>query len=157
MSDLKPKSVPLPKILWDELENVFMIKSKELVNDIAKTLRQDPQILWKEFRAKKASVFLLDNEQEEDNYECIALVANTKVAHKCRKPRAYGQLYCPEHEFFTMTNELKNKPQLQRVTTEEGTYFLDCLTQQVYTVDYERVGFVTNEKCFVFEIEESMT
>jgi hypothetical protein len=143
-------SIPVPKLLWDELENALMIKSKELIYDIAKTLRQDGQTLWKEFRSQKKPVFLVDMDQEE-NY-CPALITTTKVAHRCRKPAMLGQTYCPEHEFFVMPNEFKHKPQVQRIETDEQPLFIDTLTQQIYTRDYERIGYIQKNKCIVFEV-----
>ena len=147
------KSVAVPKPLWDELENVFMIKSKELVQDIAKTLRQDFSVLWKEVRSKKTTLFLVEMEEEQEDYHCSALLSTSKVAHKCRKPTMFGSTYCPEHELFTLSDELKNKPQLQRIKGTEEPLFVDCLTQQVYNLNYERVGYIQNEKCVVFKLE----
>lgn len=148
------KQIPVPKLLWDELENVMMTKSKELIQEIAKVLRQDPNILWKEFRSKKSNLFLVDIDHDTDEHQCMALVSTTKVAHRCRKPTLFGKPYCPEHEFFTLTQELKTKPQLQRLSCSEEPLFVDCLTQQVYNLHYERVGYIQGEQCILFEIEE---
>lgn len=47
-------SYPVPKPLWDAFENVaFMVKSKELIKDIAKTLKQPEKTLLDAFKAKK--------------------------------------------------------------------------------------------------------
>jgi hypothetical protein len=150
-------SIPVPKILWDELENALMIKSKELIKDIAKVLRQDEKQLWQEFRSKKKSLHLFDAESSQEDYECTALVCTTPVAHRCRKPVLFGKHVCPEHEYSPHPSDLKSKPQLQRIQTSEKddeTIFVDPLTQQVYSVFYERKGYLQNNKCFVFEIEE---
>lgn len=148
------KKVGIPKPLWDELENALMIKSKQLISDIARTLRQDEKQLLQEFRSKQTSLFLLElDREEEEEYECPALVRTTKIAHRCRKPKMYGKPFCPEHEFFTITAELQSKPVLQRITAEEPL-FLDTLTQQVYSINHDRIGEMKNEKCIVFEIEE---
>lgn len=147
------KMIGIPKPLWDELENALMIKSKQLISDIARTLRQDEKSLIQEFRSKKTNIFLLElDREEEEEYECPALVSTKKIAHKCRKPRMYAQKFCPEHEFFTMTTELESKPTVQRIASSEDPLFLDTLTQQVYTIDHERVGYLQNDKCIVFEI-----
>lgn len=146
------QQIGVPKLLWDELESALMIKSKELIKDIAKVLRQDEKILYQEFRSKKTQVHLVEFDCAEE-FECSAVSLNKPVAHKCRKPVLFGKPFCPEHEFFSLTNELKQKPNLHRIQGEEPL-FADTLTQQVYTVDYERVGFLQNNKCFVFEVEE---
>ena len=146
-------TIAVPKPLWDELENALMIKSKQLITEIAKALRQDEKVLLQEFRSKKTNLFLLElDREEEEEYECPALVNTTKVAHKCRKPKMYGKPFCPEHEFFRATSELEAKPKLQRIASSETPLFVDTLTQQVYTVDYERVGYLQKEKCIVFDV-----
>ena len=152
MTEANPPSFPVPKLLWEELENALMIKSKELIYDIAKTLRQEAAPLWKEFRSKKTHVFLVETNEETGEYLCEALVCDMKVAHKCLKPTMFGKNYCPEHEHFVLSEELKKKPQLQRIPSED-TLFLDCLTQQVYNLEYDRIGYLENNKCILFEVE----
>lgn len=147
------KTVPVPKLFWDELESALMIKSKELIRDIAKTLHQDASILLQEFRSKKTTLCLLElDREEEEEFECCALELTTPIAHRCRKPVAYGMKFCPAHEFFTMPNHISTKPNMQRIQGEE--LFVDTLTQQVYTVQQERVGYIGGKKCCVFEIDE---
>jgi hypothetical protein len=147
------KSVCVPKLLWDELESALMIKSKELIRDIAKTLHQSETILLQEFRGKKTSLCLLELERDnEEMFQCCALDFTTPIAHRCRKPVAYGMKFCPSHEFFLMPSDLSNKPRVQRIQGEE--VFVDSLTQQVFTVHQERIGYINNNKCFLFEIEE---
>lgn len=153
MGEPSAKSIPLPKVLWDELESALMIKSKDLIRDIAKTLRQDEANLLKEFRSKKRQLFLLELEREnEEGFQCSALICSSKIAHRCRRPVAYGTKFCPAHEFFTMPNDTLHKPSVQRIEGEE--LFVDTLTQQVYTIDQERVGYMQKEKCIVFKVEE---
>lgn len=152
MPESNTPSFAVPKPLWEELENALMIKSKELIYDIAKTLRQDASPLWKEFRSKKTHLFLVDINKEIDEHVCIALVSSSKVAHKCRKPAMFGKQYCPEHENYILSEQLKKKPQLQCISSDE-LLFLDCLTQQVYNLEYERIGYLENKKCIVFEVE----
>ena len=148
-------SIPVPKVLWDELENALMIKSKELIKDIAKVLRQDEKQLWQEFRSKKTQLHLIEIETNQEEYQCTAFVCSTPVAHRCRKAVLFGKTVCPEHEYFTVPNDLKSKPQLQRIEGDtEEPLFVDSLTQQVYSIFYERKGYLQNKKCIVFEVEE---
>lgn len=152
MTEPKVKSVMVPKLLWDELENALMIKSKELIKDIAKTLRENETVLMKEFRSKKTGLCLLELErEEEEQYECSAIVCSTLIAHRCRRPVAYGTTFCPAHEFFTIPNCIRNKHSVSRIQGEE--LFVDSLTQQVFNVNQERVGYMVGSKCLVFEEE----
>ena len=147
-------SYPIPKPIWDALENVLMVKSKELIKDIASTLRQPEKPLLEAFKAKKHSFHLVDvSEDPHQKFECEAIVCTHAVAHRCRKPTLLHQSYCPEHEFYKAPS-LGTKPILNRIQTEDGdTYFIDNI-QNVYTIDFQIVGTFAEGKVTLFEIEE---
>jgi hypothetical protein len=147
-------SYPIPKPLWDAIENVLLAKSNELIKDIAKSLNQPPRPLLDAFKAKKHTFHLVET-AEEGQTECQALVQDHAVAHRCRKPVLLGQNVCPEHQWWTMP-AVSQKPVLRRLKTPEGeTYFVDSL-QNVYTVDFERIGQLQEDNTIIlFEIEES--
>jgi hypothetical protein len=147
-------SYPIPKPLWDAIENVLLAKSNELIKDIAKSLHQPPRPLLDAFKAKKHTFHLLET-PDPTQTECQALVQDHAVAHRCRKPVLLGQTVCPDHEFWKMP-AISQKPVLRRLKTSEGeTYFVDSL-QNVYTVDFERIGQLQEDNTIVFfEVEES--
>ena len=120
------KSYPVPKPLWDALENVLMVKSKDLIKDIAKTLNQPEKPLVDAFKAKKHTFHLLDvSDGTDEKYQCEALLYEHAVAHRCRKATLLGQAFCPLHEFWKMPT-LETKPVLHRITIERGeNYFVD--------------------------------
>ena len=146
-------SIPLSKLLWDELENALMIKSRELIKDIARTLKQDEKPLLQAFREKKTKIHLVEMEEENENHKCKGLVLHTNIAQKCTKPTLLCKSYCPEHEFFTFPAEMKKKPQLFRIQNEEfeEPLFLDPSTNILYNVNYEKKGFLEEGKCVIFE------
>ena len=151
---MSAKSYPIPKPLWDAVENVLMVKSKELIKDIAKSLHQSEKPLLEAFKAKKHTFHLVDMDDPTDNkFECEALLCSAAVAHRCRKPVLFGQKVCPEHE-FTKEPIVGPKPIVKRMKSPEGqTYFLDK-SMHVYTVEMERVGFMENNTLILFEIDE---
>lgn len=148
------KSYPVPKPLWDALENVLAVKSKELIKDIAKALKQPEKPLLDAYKANKPSIHLVDMEDPTDNkFECEAVLCQSAVAHRCRKPVLLGQKVCPEHELWKAPS-LGTKPIVQRLKTSEGeTYFVDTL-MNVYTIDFEQVGTFQDGTLTLFEIEE---
>ncbi len=147
-------SYPIPKPLWDAVENVLMVKSKELIKDIARTLNQSDKPLLEAFKAKKRTFHLVDMEDPTDNkFTCEALVCQHAVAHRCRKPVLLGQKVCPEHTTWKMP-AVQSKPELKRISTHEGeAYFVDSL-MNVYTADFERVGTFQDGELTLFEIEQ---
>lgn len=147
-------SYPIPKPLWDALENVLMVKSKELIKDIASSLHQSEKPLLDAFKAKKHGFHLIESGEDlQENHECQNLICTHAVAHRCRKPTLLGKLVCPEHE-FTKQPTLGTKPILKRIVTEEGeTYFIDNI-QNVYTIDFQPVGSFAEGIVTLFEIDE---
>ncbi len=147
-------SYAIPKPVWDAVENVLMAKSRELIKDLAATLQQSERPLVEAFKATKRSFYLIDtSDPTEERFECETVVCDHSVAHRCRKPVLFGRSTCPEHEFAPQPS-LQGKPVLRRLTTEEGdTYFVDTLLN-VYTIDFERVGYLTDNCVTLYEVDE---
>ena len=147
-------SYPIPKPLWDALENVLMVKSKELIKDIAKTLNQSDRPLLDAFKAKQHSFHLIEMvDPIDEGLQCNAILTGKAVARRCRKPVLLGQQRCPEHEHLKQPS-VGSKPVLKRIQTEEGElYFVDSL-MNVYTGDFERVGSLQDGVLTLFEVEE---
>jgi hypothetical protein len=148
------QSSPFPKPLWDALENVFSVKSRDLIKDIAKTLNQSEKPLLEAFKAKKHQFHLVDlSDPTDGKFQCEALLCTSAVAHRCRKPVVFGQKVCPEHEVST-NPIIGTKPVLDRLITNEGeTYFVDQ-SSNVFTKELTLVGRYTDGQLTIFEIDE---
>lgn len=148
-------SYPIPKPLWDAIENVLLAKSNELIKDIAKTLNQPPRPLLDAFKAKKHTFHLVEMQDiDETHMECEAFVTGHAVAHRCRKPVLLGKKVCPEHEWSKIP-QIAQKPIVRRIVTPEGeTYFVDNL-QNVYTEDFQQVGTFEDNVLTLFTVTES--
>jgi hypothetical protein len=145
---------PIPRPLWDALENVLTVKAKELIKDVAKTLNQPAHPLLEAFKANKPSFYLQEIEDPTGNkFECEALLCQHAVAHRCRKPVLLGRKVCPEHISWKMP-AVQNKPEVKRIDTGTAeVYFVDNL-MNVYTGDFERVGMMVEGELVLFEVEE---
>ncbi len=147
-------SIPIPKPLWDALENVLMVKSKELIKDIAKTLNQSEKPLLEAFKAKKQSFHLLDlTDPTEEVFQCEAVLSQSAVAYRCRKPVLYGQHFCPAHEFHKPPR-IDSKPVLKRLITDSGEVYFINTEGCVYDKDYKRVGSYKDDTLCLFSFDE---
>lgn len=148
---------PINRTLMDSLEAVFLTQARNLLKDIAKEVGKPEKQLLAAFEKEKIKVHIVD--REEDAYEgCMALVtcSSSALGKRCREPIYDGTCYCPLHLRLTCTPETayEQKPKLQRIRTEnDEIYFLDPLTQQLFTETYQRCGFVKNEKFVIFKLE----
>lgn len=148
------QAVPVQRCLWESLEALLMNESKRLVEDIAKTLRQDSKVLWNEIRKEKVTAYMVDcTEPTAERFLCEALTFTTPVACRCRKPVLFGTTFCPEHQGWKQPPSLDRKPQLRRVQLEDQVYYLDELTSILYNAEHQRCGVKQEDKCILFELE----
>lgn len=149
------QAIPVQRSLWESLEALLLHESKRLVEDIAKTLRQDPKLLWNEIRKEKMTAYMVDcSEPTAERFLCTALTHTSAVALRCRKPVIFGTSMCPEHQGWQMPPACERKPQLRRIVSEEDTvYYLDELTSFIYDKDYQRCGLKQGDKVILFEVE----
>jgi hypothetical protein len=153
---MSAKSYPIPKPVWDALENVLLAKSRELIKDIAKTLHQSEKPLLEAFKANKHTFHLLDmTDPTDEKFQCEAVICDKAVAHRCRKPVILGEVFCPEHEFHKAP-AMPSRPQVTRLKTADGQiYFVDTL-RNVYTAEYERVGTYEDGTLTLFEVVDDI-
>lgn len=146
---------PMNRTLMDSLEAVFLTQARNLLKDIAKELGKPEKALLTAFEKQTIGLRIID--REEEKYEgCMAFSTSSALAKRCREPVYDGTCYCPLHLRLSTKEEVgpQSKPQLQRVQTESGDlYFLDTLTQFLYTETYERCGFCKDGKFTVFKLE----
>ena len=148
-------SYPVNRDLWESLESIFIAKARELVKEIAEEVGKPEKLLWNEVVKDKIKLHIV--EQDEVAEQCMELVYNDKVAHRCRKPVCTGTEFCPQHGFSTQTHNTKALPSLQRAIWDDGSIvFHDRLTQDLYDSSYRRCGFKTEKGSFiVFKLEET--
>lgn len=148
-------TLPVNRILWESLESVLLAQSKELMREIAKTLKQPEKPLLDAFKKEIKNMYLVDlSEPTEEKFLCEALLSETEVAQRCRKPVVYGEKFCPCHTNWSLSPTFSRIPSLRRVKVEEDVYFLCELTQTVYSPAYERIGFVENNRIVLFEVTD---
>jgi len=149
-------TLPVNRILWESLESVLLAQSKELMRDIAKTLKQPEKPLLEAFKKEIKNVFLVElSDPTDEKFLCEALLLDTEVAQRCRKAVVYGEKFCPLHTHWCAPSALTRIPSLRRIKTSDGdVYFLCELTQTVYSQTYERVGFFEKNEIKLFEITD---
>lgn len=148
------QAIPVQRCLWESLEALLLYESKRLVENVAKTLHQDPKLLWNEIRKDKLTAYLVDcNEPTAERFLCTALRHTTAVACRCRKPVVFGTTFCPEHQGWSLPSFCEKIPQLRRIVVDEEIYYLDELTAYVYNENYERCGHKQGDKLYLFEVE----
>ena len=147
-------SYPVNRDLWESLESIFIAKARELVKEIAEEVGKPEKLLWNELVKDKIKLHIV--EQDEVAEQCMELVYNDKLAHRCRKPVCTGTEFCPQHRFSTQTHNTKALPSLQRIKLDDGSIiFYDRLTQDLYDNNYKRCGYKTEEGFVVVKLEET--
>lgn len=145
---------PVQRSLWEGLESVFLANARNLLRDIASDLGRPEKELLKAFTKDKLQIYLV--EEEGLTKECCALQTESPIATRCRRAVYRDTCYCPLHLRTSPNSQFAyGYPQFRRIQTESGDlYFVDPISQILYTSDGTRVGLRSDKKIKVFKIEE---
>jgi hypothetical protein len=145
---------PVQRSLWEGLESVFLANARNLLRNIASDVGRPEKELLKAFTKETIQIHLVDEEAKEK--ECCALQTDSLIASRCRRAVYRDSCYCPLHLRTPQNSQYAyGYPQFRRIKTESGDiYFVDPVTQILYTKDGTRVGIRSVNKLQVFKIEE---
>lgn len=147
---------PVQRSLWEGLESVFLANARNLLRDIALDVGRPEKELLKAFSKDQIKIHLVEEEAKEK--ECCALQTDSLIATRCRRAVYRDTCYCPLHLRTPANSQFAyGYPQFRRVKTESGEiYFLDPITQILYSKDGKRMGIRSQKKIQVFKIEETL-
>lgn len=90
--------LPVPTFIWDSLMATMKAQSRRLVDDIAKTLGQDPVPLWKEISKQQFGIYTVDlTEPTNETFQCQSYYHCGKIEKPCKRPVIFGKKFCGEH------------------------------------------------------------
>lgn len=147
-------SYPVQRSLWEGLESVFLANARNLLRDIANDMSKPEKELLRAFSKDTIQIRLVEEDAKEK--ECCAITPSNGVAARCRKAVYHDTCYCPLHLRTGFGSQYAyGLPKFRRLKTESGdVYFLDPVTQTLYTNEYKRVGIRKEKKIVLFKIEE---
>ncbi len=147
-------SYPVQRSLWEGLESVFLANARNLLRDIANDISRPEKEVLKAF--SKDTIRLQIVEEESKEKECSALEAKGAISTRCRRAVYRDTCFCPLHLRMGAVNpSTYGIPKFRRLKTEAGEiYFLDPVTQFLYTQNYQRVGIRKENRIVLFKIEE---
>lgn len=147
-------SYPVQRSLWEGLESVFLANARNLLRDIAMDVGRPEKELLKAFTRDQVQIHLVEEEAKEK--ECCALQTDSLIATRCRRAVYRDSCYCPLHLRTPPNSQFAyGFPQFRRLKTESGdVYYLDPITQFLYTRDHKRIGKRSSNKIQVFKIQE---
>jgi hypothetical protein len=125
---MEHQTIALPRLIYESIENVLEAQIRRLAIDIAKTLDVNEKTLLQEIKKDKVSVFILDEAEAEDIYDCRckAYEKNNTIYIPCEEPIVYKKEYCVKH---LTTHILK-----EQILMNEVLYIL-CLDNMKYYRD----------------------
>ena len=129
--------LPVPSFIWDSLMATMKAQSRRLVDDIAKTLGQEPGPLWKEVSKQQFGVYLVDmNEPTNEVFQCQSYCVCGQVERPCKKPVVFGKKYCSEH---------LQKPQIRPTITLQKLRLIKYYDEETGDVKLVYLNPATNE------------
>jgi hypothetical protein len=93
------EQIPIDRIIYQTLENIFEGQVKRLAIDIAKTLSVDVKPLIQSIRKDKITTYLYeeDHDKDVDDMKCKSYVKDGALYSKCSNPIIFKKDYCPKH------------------------------------------------------------
>jgi hypothetical protein len=142
------KRIPLPRIIYDTIENVLEAQIHRLALDIAKTLGVSEKPLLQELKKEKITTYILDESCIEDIYElqCKAYVKNKHVYLPCDQPILYKKNFCLAHlEKHLLKEDINNNERLYVLYQDNIKYYCD-IDNKVYDTDFNKIGIYNTSK-----------
>jgi len=153
------EKIPLPKIIYNTLEDVLEGQIRRLVGDIAQNLGVDPKPLIQSIMKEKVSCYLFEESVEDydlhtarcKSYELV-VYNNNNLYVPCKKPIVYTKDYCISH----LKNHLdvpNTENILDTLIVENTRYYVDKF-KKVYSLDFKKIGlyFPNDEKILIFKV-----
>ena len=92
----------VPRLLWENFESVLLAQSKRYIAELAKRLNVSEKELLKRVLPTTDSLKIMIQDTQSETNHCKAYVQHDKLTVFCRKPVAYGCMYCPFHRHKRM-------------------------------------------------------
>jgi len=134
--------IPLPRIIYDTIENVLEAHIRRLAVDIAKTLDVDVKPLLQELKKDKVYAYILDDSCIEDIHtlQCKAYVKTKNIYAPCDQPLVYKKDFCVTHlEKHIVKDDIKNNEVLYVLYQDNIKYYYD-INNKVYDSDFNKIG-----------------
>jgi hypothetical protein len=111
----------VPRILWENLENVFNNEARRYVKDLAAVLDVPADKLLQKVFPKKSTVkvYIQDTPVDDEDLCCRAFVEAGAVAARCRRPVMLGTSHCCHHQYYRpeVNQAISGSKKLMRLAT----------------------------------------
>lgn len=118
--------VPIPRTIYESIQDVLQSQIDSLARDIAKTLDVNEKILLHEVRKEKIGIYLHDDDCDIDT-KCKSYVnKNGYIYTKCDEPVIYNSSLCPKHSIHPIYFEsIKLNICVSTIVINDIKYYID--------------------------------
>ena len=119
-------TVPIPKVIYESIQDILQCQIDSLARDIAKTLDVNEKILLHEIRKEKIGIYLIDEDCDLD-LKCKSYVnKNGYIYIKCDEPVVYNTGLCPKHSIHPIYFEtIKYHTCVSNIIINDDKYYID--------------------------------
>jgi len=144
--------VPLPKIIYDALEDVLEAQVRRLVGDVAKSLKVDPKPLLQSVRQEKTLVYLFEESVEDYNLHTARCKAydlekhnSTDIYIPCKNAVVYTRDYCVAHAKHRST--VPDTENILNCISVDGVRYYVDKHNKVYNLELKKIGLYFPQSC----------
>lgn len=155
--------VPLPKIIYNALEDVLEAQIRRLVGDVAKSLKVDPKPLLQSVSQEKTLVYLFEESVDDYNLHTARCKSYELEKHKgadiyipCKNAVVYTRDYCVAHAKHRST--VPATENILNCISVDGTRYYVDKHNRVYSLELQKIGlyFPKSSKILLFKVAENL-
>lgn len=119
-------TIPIPKIIYESIQDALQSQIDSLARDIAKTLDVNEKVLLHEIRKEKIGIYLVDEDCDLD-IKCKSYKnKNGHVYIKCDEPVIFNSFLCPAHTVCPIYfDTIKHNTCISNIVINDIKYYID--------------------------------
>lgn len=145
-------TVPIPKTIYETIQDILQYQIDGLAKDIAKTLDVNEKILLHEIRKEKIGIYLIDDDCDID-IKCKSYATkNGYIYTKCDEPVVYNTSLCPKHSIQPIYFEaIQHNTCLSNIVINDIKYYIDN-KDKIYDEELNLIGIYNrkSKKLIIF-------
>ena len=133
-------TIPIPRNIYESIQDVLQSQIDSLARDIAKTLDVNEKTLLYEIRKEKIGIYLIDEDSDLD-IKCKSYMnKNGYIYIKCDEPVIYNTSLCPKHCVHPIYFEtIKHNMCVSNIVINDIKYYIDD-KNKVYDEELNCIG-----------------
>lgn len=148
------RKVPVPRIIYESIEDALMSQVRKLAIDICKTLNVNEKPLIDSIKKDKISLYTIDdaNESYLEDCRCKAYEKIEHVYVPCSDLVVYKKDYCVKHMTDHITKAQVSQNEILYILNIDNMKYYRDKNNNVYNSEFKKIGFYNSSNQTIYEL-----